>query len=312
MVRLGRWVVAGSLAVCALLAGSSQGAAQPLTPIVVWHGLGDSAYNDNTMGFFKHELEGLIPNAFVHLVAFGGSQNNDQASGFWGMVTQQIDTLVNGFHAIGFSQGGLFLRGYVERCNQPPVRALVTLGAPHGGISDTPECGAHDYFCNIFYSKFKQVVYTERVQTSVVPGQYFKDPARLAQYYQASTFLPAINNELEPRSATHKARLTSLDHLILVRYAEDEMVRPPLSSWFASLELNRTVPLHESRLYQEDWLGLRALDENGQLHLLTFPGRHLKYNATLFARDIVPYLAQPAAQAWSWTDVLNAAVSLIF
>ncbi|KAJ1984710.1 hypothetical protein H4R34_000472 [Dimargaris verticillata] len=283
---------------------------------------GDSAYNDDTMGSFKRELEGLIPNAFVHLVAFGGNQNNDQASGFWGMVTKQIDTvcaelkevpeLAHGFHAIGLSQGGLFLRGYVEQCNQPPIRNLVTLGAPHGGIFDTPACGDHDYFCKTFYGKFKQVVYTQHVQTNIIPGQYFKDPARLDQYYQSSTFLPAINNELEPRNATHKVRLTSLGHLVMVRYAEDEMVKPPLSSWFASLELNRTVPLRESQLYQEDWLGLRTLDENGQLHLVTFPGRHLEYNAALFARDIVPYLVQPIAQTWSWVTVLDAAMSLVF
>jgi palmitoyl-protein thioesterase len=38
--------------------------------------------------------------------------------------------LANGFNAIGFDQGGLFLRAVVERCGLP-VRSLVTMGTPH-------------------------------------------------------------------------------------------------------------------------------------------------------------------------------------
>jgi palmitoyl-protein thioesterase len=45
----------------------------------------------------------------------------------------KVPELSNGFNAIGFSQGGLFMRAYVERCNQPKVRHLITFGSPHGG-----------------------------------------------------------------------------------------------------------------------------------------------------------------------------------
>jgi palmitoyl-protein thioesterase len=44
-----------------------------------------------------------------------------------------IEELKDGFDGIGFSQGGLFLRAYAEKCNQPAVRRLITFGSPHNG-----------------------------------------------------------------------------------------------------------------------------------------------------------------------------------
>ena len=34
------------------------------------------------------------------------------------------------------------------------------------------------------------------------------------------------------------------------------------------------LPLRESQLYLEDWIGLKALDESGRLHFLEHPGNH--------------------------------------
>jgi len=62
----------------------------------------------------------------------------------YGNVNEQIDfvaeqianitELKDGFDAIGFSQGGQFLRAYVERYNTPPVHNLVTFGSQHMGM----------------------------------------------------------------------------------------------------------------------------------------------------------------------------------
>ena len=61
----------------------------------------------------------------------------------YGNVNEQIDLvaeqitnvteLKDGFDAIGFSQGGQFLRAYVERYNTPPVHNLITFGSQHMG-----------------------------------------------------------------------------------------------------------------------------------------------------------------------------------
>ena len=38
-----------------------------------------------------------------------------------------------GFHGVGFSQGGLFLRGLAQRCGDLNVRSLVSIGGPQQG-----------------------------------------------------------------------------------------------------------------------------------------------------------------------------------
>lgn len=46
---------------------------------------------------------------------------------------KDVDELHGGFDAIGYSQGGIFLRSYIEKCNDPPVKRLITFGSPHNG-----------------------------------------------------------------------------------------------------------------------------------------------------------------------------------
>ena len=43
------------------------------------------------------------------------------------------------FNAIGFSQGGQFLRAVAQRCPQG-MKVLVTFGAQHQGIYGLPQC----------------------------------------------------------------------------------------------------------------------------------------------------------------------------
>lgn len=55
----------------------------------------------------------------------------------------------NGFNAVGFSQGGQFMRAYVERCNDPPVYNLITMGGQHQGVADIPSCtSVNTSICN--------------------------------------------------------------------------------------------------------------------------------------------------------------------
>lgn len=51
-----------------------------------------------------------------------------------------MEELRGGFHAVGFSQGGQFMRALVERCDGLNVHTLVTMGAQHQGVINTPGC----------------------------------------------------------------------------------------------------------------------------------------------------------------------------
>jgi len=43
--------------------------------------------------------------------------------------------LVNGFDLVAFGQGGLLARAYVQQCNEPQVKTLITYNTPHAGCS---------------------------------------------------------------------------------------------------------------------------------------------------------------------------------
>ena len=85
-----------------------------------------------------------------------------------------IPQLQNGFDAIGFSQGGLFLRAYAERCNNPLLKTLITFGSPHNGISDLPLCKPRDFLCRQRNSLVKSQIWSSYAQTEVVFAQYFR------------------------------------------------------------------------------------------------------------------------------------------
>ena len=40
------------------------------------------------------------------------------------------------------------------------------------------------------------------------------------------------------------------------------------------------VPLRNSTIYKEDWIGLKKLDETGRLVFIEVPGDHIEYDTT--------------------------------
>jgi len=276
--------------------------AQEPRPLVLWHGLGDSA-NAPGMLQFAEEIKTVHPGIFVHSIYIEEDLDQDRQAGFYGNVNEQVQLvseqlaaipeLENGFDAIGFSQGGQFLRAYVERYNSPPVNNLITFGSQHMGVSDIPTCGPRDFVCQAARRIVKAGVYGSWVQENLVTAQYFRDPANLKAYYSHNKFLTSINNELlGSRNETYTRNLASLNKLVLIIFTEDKTVVPKESSWFGSevvvddLWLNEgqqrvladthiLVLMHEQPLYQQDWIGLRQLDERGDVVFAQCEGEHM-------------------------------------
>merc|ERR1711916_343641 len=91
--------------------------------------------------------------------------------------------LANGFHAVGFSQGGQFLRAYVQRFNEPPVKTLVTVGGQHQGVFGFPKCpGAKFELCEIVRRMVDGGVYWQVAQDHVAQANYWQDPFDLESY----------------------------------------------------------------------------------------------------------------------------------
>ncbi|KAG2150414.1 Alpha/Beta hydrolase protein [Suillus clintonianus] len=279
-------------------------------PLVIWHGLGDT-YASPGMVRFENEVKEMHPGVFVHSIFIDEDPNVDQRATFYGNVNQQIvqvaqqlaeiPELSRGFDAIGFSQGGQFLRGYVERNNSPPVHNLITFGSQHMGVSDLPACKPMDLLCQVARRAANSGVYSEWAQEHLVQAQYFRDPQRLSQYISSGSFLPDINNEVllpSSRNASYADNLASLNKLILVLFLQDKTVVPKESAWFGSeqplediaIETSGSdqtpmlsspntkdiIPMRLQTLYREDWIGLRQLDESGGIEFVACQGEHMQ------------------------------------
>jgi hypothetical protein len=49
--------------------------------------------------------------------------------------------LAGGINVLGTSQGGILMRGYLERCNNPPVKNFISWVAPMMGVYGCPVVG---------------------------------------------------------------------------------------------------------------------------------------------------------------------------
>ncbi|KAI8908221.1 palmitoyl-protein thioesterase precursor [Powellomyces hirtus] len=273
-------------------------------PIVLWHGMGDSSANPDSMGAIKQYLEEEITGVYVHSIRIGNNDDEDRRASFLDRVYRQVDEacavlkadagLKGGFNALGFSQGGQFLRAYVERCNDPPVHNLITFGAQHAGISEWPGCkDKSDVNCQLARSLLLSGAYQPWVQSRVVQAQYYKDSKKYDTYLEKNIFLPDLNNEKVAKNVSYAENLKTLNKFVMLQFEEDDMVIPRESSWFGYWnEEGEVIMLPDQPLYKEDWLGLKSMNENGQLVFDKLPGRHMQIELSYFSKHLIPkYLA---------------------
>ncbi len=220
--------------------------------------------------------------------------------------------------------GGQFLRAYVERYNDPPIHNLITFGSQHMGVSDIPLCRPWDVLCQLARVAARKGVYTDYAQENLVQvctrgpvhppqfcsqprqAQYYRDPKQLPQYLAHNRFLASINNEVDDDiDETYADNLSTLNKLVLVLFSEDVTVVPKESSWFGSYappEESRKpsfpggvfdkmiIPMRLQTLYIEDRIGLRALDERGDVVLEICEGVHMELNSACWDPIIKRYV----------------------
>lgn len=246
------------------------------------------------------------PGTYVYNIRLDEDPSADRTATFFGNVTTQLEYVCStlathpllsrspAINGLGFSQGGQFLRAYVERCNDPPIQNLVTFGSQHNGIASFRRCAATDWTCKAAFGLLKSNAWSDFVQARVVPAQYYRDPEELDMYLEKSNFLADINNERRVKTEKYKCNLQLLRKFAMYLFSEDTTVYPKESGWFA--EVNTTTGdvtwLKDRDLYREDWLGLRALDERGALDFEVVEGGHMDLTdellMTTFRRYFTP------------------------
>lgn len=76
------------------------------------------------------------------------------------------------------------------------------------------------------------------------------------------------------------------------RFKNDTVVVPRDSAWFYEAADNEgsVMPVKETALYKEDWIGLRALDKDGRVAWEEADGNHMEIDKEHFVKLIKKYL----------------------
>lgn len=291
-------------------------------PLVIWHGLGDN-YLAEGLQEVGELAEKANPGTFVYNVRLDNDAGSDRTATFFGNLTLQVAQVCHdlashpilstapAINALGFSQGGQFLRAYIERCNTPPVRNLVTFGSQHNGIAKFQACGPTDWLCKGAMGLLRTNAWSSFVQNRVVPAQYYRELNETTglgsdSYLEHSNFLADINNERLLKNETYKKNLASLEKFVMFVFADDTTVIPKETGWFS--EVNATseevTRIQDRTIYKEDWIGLKQLDEKGALVFKNAPGEHMRLDEDVLDETFREYFG-PAKKKSIFQEVLG-------
>ena len=161
---------------------------------------------------------------------------------------------------IGFSQGGLIARCYVEKYSQIiGVHTLITIATPHMGIYNN-------------YDIIPPVI-----------KYYWKNPY---EYLETNKFILFLNNEqVHDNSIDYKNNIKSLANFVVIWSKIDNIITPRESSKFEFYDINKAIhqkeleiqPLIKSPIYINDTLGIKDLYSTNKLVFYSVDCNHEEF-----------------------------------
>jgi len=260
------------------------------------------------MGDFANDPFGMVPlqeaiseylgGAYVLNVQIGDSNIADIMNGFIMNLDDQVDYfanvvqsdvhLKNGFNAVGYSQGNLVIRGYIERYNNPPCLNFISMHGPLAGVGSFPGCPVERMFCRAFAEFLGALAYKPLIQDHLAQANYFRDPKKIDQYLEGDRFLADLNNEVQLNS-TYNDNWAALNSVCLVKAEGDTVVVPNDSEWYGFFEdgsFDDIWGFKETPWYKDDLFGLQTLDNANRVFFNVTEGNHLDF-ATDYLLNLV-------------------------
>jgi len=201
-----------------------------------------------------------------------------------------------GVNLMGVSQGGLLMRGFVERCNDPPAHNLILWVTPNAGQFGVPGIHVNTTFDAWLEEIVDCCVYDSFVQNLISFAGYWKDPWALDYFVKYSSFLADIDNARDIKNPLYKQRILSLANVSISYSQADKILQPKETGWWGFYKPNsnsEVMTLEESDIYIQDWIGLKTLDQSGRLHKFATDCDHGDYSSSCFdkyfTQNVLPF-----------------------
>jgi palmitoyl-protein thioesterase len=283
----------------------SKGKSDLYLPVIQMHGMGDFANDPFGVVPLKNAISDYLGGVYVLNVQIGETSMADIMNGFIMNLDDQVDyfadvvqndpQLADGFNAVGYSQGNLVVRGYIEKYNSPRVHNFISMHGPMAGVGAFPGCMISHEVCKLFSEILGAMAYYPFIQDHLAQANYFRDPLKVDQYLVGDKFLADVNNERVDvvssvlANPVYASNWESLESICLIKAAGDTVVIPNDSEWFGFFKdgtFKEVWAFEETPWYSNDLFGLKTLHSGGHVYFNTTDGNHLEFE-TDYLLDLV-------------------------
>jgi len=263
-------------------------------PTVTAHGMGDSCFERG----FKSVTEGIAKRTgtYAQCIPTGGNLITDTINGFLLNMDKSVDVfaakirqdpkLASGFNAVGFSQGNSLIRGYIQKYNDPPVNAFLSVHGTVMGVSAFPMCFRQGkplgLICKALAEVLGDLAYLSIAQDILFQADYYRDPTKVSsKSYLEHSQLAQWNNE-NPATVNHTIAelFGKTKKFVMVKALKDTMVWPNEGEWWGAMPdgtYSHADVMKETKFYQQDLFGLKSADKASKIFFESTPGGHLQF-----------------------------------
>jgi len=264
-------------------------------PVLCLHGVTSDYRGCDTMGRVVTEQH---PNTTFEALKFNGNVRSlkglqkqlEALKPFVENIVSNNPVYKDGFHLVCHSQGALLCRCLTQYWTGHNIRRLVSLAGPQAGVygvefltDNVPFTKNIPNIDEIVLDHIYDIFDLPAFQEYLSVADMWHDPYHMDDFLERNHFLPVMNNLVSHNdSQTFKMNFVSLD--MAVFYTGDmgvgDLYDDGISPWqtgawgFWDANSNMTN-MTETKIWTEDTIGLRKLDEAGRLHVESVKGiRH--------------------------------------
>lgn len=184
-----------------------------------------------------------------------------------------------------FSQGNSLCRGYIQKYNDPPANAHLSVHGTVMGVAAFPGCFQQGktpgLVCKTFAETLGDLAYNSLVQGILFQANYFRDPAKAgSKAYQENSQIAKWNLENSSPDSKLKDNFVKTNKLVMVKAAKDSMVYPNQGEQWGSMadgDFSTIQEMKDTKFYQNDMFGLKTLDEANKIFFEETSGDHLQF-----------------------------------